>query len=115
MEHNNEHLKQQPVLAQPETQPATLPTKLPGVIVVIPAYNEELVIGSLVLKASRLMEKVIVVDDGSNDNTAHVARLAGAGVIRIDENQGKAHALLLGLRRARELGCRAAVMIDGNC
>ncbi len=60
------------------------------------------------------MDRVIVVDDGSPDNTAFVARLAGAEVIRIDENQGKTHALLPGLRRARELGCRVAVMIDGN-
>jgi len=114
MEHDNEHFKQQPVLAQPETQPATFPTKLPGVIVVIPAYNEELVIGSLVLKASRQVEKVIVVDDGSPDNTAHVARLAGAEVIRLRENQGKSHALLAGLNRAREIGCAVAVTLDGD-
>jgi len=114
MEHDNEHLKRQPVLAQPKTQPATFPTKLPGVIVVIPAYNEELVIGSLVLKASRLVETVIVVNDGSTDTTTHVARLAGAEVIRLAENMGKAHALLAGLNRARELGCTAAVTLDGD-
>ena len=88
--------------------------KFKDVIVVIPAYNEELVIGSVVLKACLSVEHVIVVDDGSQDNTADVARLAGAEVIRLDENQGKAPALLLGLRRARELGCRAAVTFDGD-
>jgi len=60
------------------------------------------------------VDHVIVVDDGSKDNTADVARLAGAEVIRIDENQGKAHALLLGLKRAREFGCRVAVTFDGD-
>jgi glycosyltransferase involved in cell wall biosynthesis len=84
------------------------------VIVVIPAYNEELVIGSIVLKALQIVERVIVVDDGSHDHTADVAGLAGAEIIRVDENQGKAHALLLGLKRARELGCLAAVTFDGD-
>ena len=60
------------------------------------------------------MERVIVVDDGSKDHTADVARLAGAEVIRLDQNQGKAPTLLLGLKRARELGCRVAGMIDSN-
>ncbi|MDO9035055.1 MAG: glycosyltransferase family 2 protein [Methanoregula sp.] len=88
--------------------------KFKDVIVVIPAYNEELAIGSVVLKVCRIVDHVIVVDDGSKDNTAEVARLAGAEVIRIDENQGKAHALLLGLKRAREFGCRVAVTFDGD-
>jgi glycosyltransferase involved in cell wall biosynthesis len=88
--------------------------KLKGVVVVIPAYNEELVIGSVVLKTCRIVHKVIVVDDGSKDRTAEVARYAGAEVIRLDENHGKAHALLLGLKRAHDLGCTAAISIDGD-
>jgi glycosyltransferase involved in cell wall biosynthesis len=88
--------------------------RLADVIVVIPAYKEELVIGSLVLKARQIVERVIVVDDGSPDRTYEVATYAGAEVIRLDHNTGKAYALLLGLKRARELGCRAAVAIDGD-
>ena len=84
------------------------------VIVVIPAYNEELVIGSIVLKALRQVERVIVVDDGSKDRTAEVAALAGAVVIIMEKNMGKAHALVAGLNRARELGCTAAVTLDGD-
>jgi glycosyltransferase involved in cell wall biosynthesis len=87
---------------------------LADVILVIPAYKEELVIGSVVLKARRIVEKIIVVDDGSPDQTAEVAACAGAEVIRLDHNTGKAYALLLGLKRAHELGCRAAVSIDGD-
>jgi len=101
MQHDNEHQKQQPA-------------KLPDVIVVIPAYQEELVIGSVVLQAVRIVEKVIVVDDGSTDATYEIATAAGAEVIRLDQNQGKAHALLLGLKRAKELGCRVAVTFDGD-
>ena len=95
--------------------PAVVPDgRLKGVTVVIPAYNEELSIGSVVLKTCRIVQKVIVVDDGSTDRTAEVARYAGADVIRLEENQGKAHALLLGLRRAHDIGCTAAISIDGD-
>ena len=88
--------------------------RLKDVIVVIPAYNEELVIGSIVLKACRIVEKVIVVDDGSSDHTADMARYAGAEVIQLPENMEKAHAIKVGLNRARVLGCTAAVMLDGD-
>jgi len=99
----------------PETiVPPSVSKKYTDVILVIPAYKEELVIGSLVLKARQIVEKVIVVDDGSTDNTTQVATLAGAEVIRLDNNTGKAYALLLGLRRARDLGCTAAVTLDGD-
>lgn len=85
-----------------------------GLIAVVPAYNEELVIGSVVLRTRQYVEHVIVVDDGSSDRTTEVAKLAGAEVIRLDHNTGKAYALLLGLRHARETGCRAAVMLDAD-
>jgi len=95
--------------------PAESPVKrYSDVIVVIPAYNEELVIGSMVLKALRQVEKVIVVDDGSKDRTAEVAAYGGAEVIRMEKNMGKAHALVAGLNRARDLGCTAAVTLDGD-
>ena len=51
--------------------------------VVIPAYNEGLVIGSVVLQARQHADHVIVVDDGSLDRTAAIARLAGADVIEM--------------------------------
>ncbi len=85
-----------------------------GVFAVLPAYNEELVIGSVVLRTRQFVDRVIVVDDGSTDRTAEVAKLAGAEVIRLDYNTGKAYALLLGLRHARETGCTVAVMLDAD-
>ena len=60
------------------------------------------------------MDRVIVVDDGSTDRTSEVARMAGAEVIQLDANMGKAYALLLGLKRAGELNCTAAVMLDAD-
>jgi len=81
---------------------------------VLPAYNEELVIGSVILRTKQYVNRVIVVDDGSTDRTAEVAKLAGAEVIRLDHNTGKAYTILLGLRRARETGCTVAVMLDAD-
>jgi len=85
-----------------------------GLYAVLPAYNEELVIGSVVLRTRQFVDRVIVVDDGSSDRTAEVAKLAGADVIRLDHNTGKAYALILGLRHARNTGCTVAVMLDAD-
>lgn len=49
---------------------------------ILPAFNEEVSIGSVVLRARRYVDRVIVVDDGSSDRTAEVAEQAGAEVIR---------------------------------
>ncbi|WP_207231409.1 glycosyltransferase family 2 protein [Methanofollis fontis] len=84
------------------------------IVVVIPAYNEELVIGSVVLRARRNADTVIVVDDGSKDNTAEIARLAGADVVVMPQNGGKAAALMAGFERAREYSAEAVVMIDAD-
>ena len=84
------------------------------VAVVIPAYNEERFIGSVVLKVRRFPVTVIVVDDGSADDTTEVALAAGATVIRHATNQGKAQALNSGFRAARKLEPAVIVMIDGD-
>ncbi len=85
-----------------------------GVVAVIPAYNEEVAIGSVVLRARRYVDMVIVVDDGSTDKTAEIAELAGAEVIRLEKNCGKAYALMEGFRRAKELNCEVVVTLDGD-
>jgi glycosyltransferase involved in cell wall biosynthesis len=85
-----------------------------GLMAVIPAYNEQIALGSVVLQARQYVDKVIVVDDGSTDKTSAIAKMAGAEVITLPANTGKAYALLLGLKRARELGCTAAVMLDAD-
>jgi glycosyltransferase involved in cell wall biosynthesis len=109
-------LRKFPALPVPKEGPVGKPRSslLKGLAVVIPAYNEQLTIGSVVILAKQYTDWVIVVDDGSSDNTALVAETAGAEVIRLDTNAGKAHAMHLGLTRARELGCAAAVMLDAD-
>ena len=62
-------------------------------LAVIPCFNEEATIGSVVLKAKQYVDEVVVVDDGSTDKTAKIAEYAGATVLRHDENKGYGAAL----------------------
>jgi glycosyltransferase involved in cell wall biosynthesis len=84
------------------------------VVIVIPAYNEERFIGSVVLKAHKYADIVLVVDDGSTDATAQVAEAAGAVVVRCQQNQGKGMALGMGFRKAWELAPNVVVTIDAD-
>lgn len=86
----------------------------PRVIAVIPAYNEELAVGSVVLRTKQFVNHVIVLDDGSKDLTASIAEHAGAEVIRLSKNHGKSYAVLRGFDRARQLNADIVVMIDGD-
>jgi glycosyltransferase involved in cell wall biosynthesis len=70
------------------------------IVAVIPAFNEEVAIGSVVLLTGEHVDEVIVVDDGSADRTAHVAEMAGARVIRHHRNLGKGAALKTGFEAA---------------
>ena len=86
----------------------------PRTVAVIPAYNEERFIGSVVLNVQPYVDDVIVVDDGSTDGTARVAEAAGATVVSHEANSGKGRALNTGLRVARDIGAGAVVLIDGD-
>ncbi len=83
-------------------------------IAVIAAFNEDRFIGSVVLKSRRYVDCVIVVDDGSTDDTGRIAQEAGAEVIRHDDNRGKAQAINTGLTRARELDAAVVILIDAD-
>ena len=91
---------------QPEQQRRT--------VAIIPAYNEERFIGSVVLKARRYVSVVLVVDDGSTDATGEVAEAAGAIVLRHERNLGKGVALNTGFHKAMELNPEAIVTLDGD-
>jgi glycosyltransferase involved in cell wall biosynthesis len=85
-----------------------------GIVVVIPAYNEERFIGSVVLKARKYADTVVVVDDGSTDATGEIAEAAGAIVVRHEHNQGKGAALNTGFREVREMAPEVVVTLDGD-
>jgi glycosyltransferase involved in cell wall biosynthesis len=84
------------------------------VLCAIPCLNEEVAIGSVVLRARRHANEVLVVDDGSTDNTEEVARLAGATVLRHTENRGKGEAYRTLWAHARVQGFDALVVLDGD-
>ncbi|SEF45550.1 Glycosyltransferase involved in cell wall bisynthesis [Caloramator fervidus] len=69
---------------------------------VIPAYNEEKTIGKIidVVKNINLIEKIIVVSDGSSDNTADIAKERGAHVIELEKNLGKGAAVKVGIENS---------------
>ena len=85
-----------------------------GVIAAIPCFNEERFIGSVVLKAKNLVDHVLVIDDGSSDNTALVAELAGASVIKHESNKGKGAAVNTAFEHVKEMSCTALVLLDGD-
>lgn len=85
----------------------------PRVGIVVPALNEAATIATLVERIS-YYGQAIVVDDGSTDATAELARLAGADVVSHTVNQGYDDALNTGFARAAELGCTYIITIDAD-
>lgn len=85
-----------------------------SIVAVIPAYNEDRFIASVVLKTRQYVSTVIVVDDGSTDLTASLAEAAGAIVVRHSSNQGKSAALNTGLRHVTQMSADVIVLLDGD-
>ncbi len=82
--------------------------------VVIPAYHAEKTIEPLVREASARVQSVIVVDDGSADETAPRAEAAGAVVLRHARNQGKGAALQTGFSHILASPLRVAITMDAD-
>src|SRR2546422_4212911 len=106
-------------LAVTDYRPATSPPFAPkaepvSLLAAIPAFNEQKTIGSIVLTAQRYAEKVIVIDDGSEDETAWVAERAGATVIRHPTNRGYGAALRSCFEYAPESEFEVLVILDGD-
>jgi len=84
-----------------------------NILAVIPAYNEAEHITRVVRSAKRWLD-VLVVDDGSSDDTVRLAEAAGARVLRQPCNQGKGAALRAGFRAALERDYAAVITLDGD-
>jgi glycosyltransferase involved in cell wall biosynthesis len=81
---------------------------------VIPAFQAEGTLGAVVAGTSHHLSRVVVVDDGSRDATARVAREAGAEVVVLERNRGKGFALRTGIERALAAGPEAIVLLDAD-
>jgi glycosyltransferase involved in cell wall biosynthesis len=80
----------------------------------VPAYNAAATVAAVVTGARRHVARVVVIDDGSTDETAAVARGAGAEVVRCVPNRGKGAALVTGLGRLAEHGIARALTLDAD-
>ena len=79
----------------------------------LPAYNEEDRVGDVInaLKKNKYVDNIVVVDDGSEDNTALIAKKAGARVIEMKQNKGKGAAIQKGIKK---LDSDIALMLDAD-
>ncbi len=84
------------------------------VCVLLPAYNEEKEIGKLINQIQAYGFDVIVVDDGSSDNTADISRKAQAVVISHQKNEGKGQSLRTGFKFIQKNAYDAAVIMDSD-
>jgi len=84
-----------------------------NVLLLIPAYNEAQRLQPVV-EAALQHGPVLVVDDGSTDDTVQIAQNAGAEVLLQSPNQGKGAALRAGFRRALEEGYAAVITLDAD-
>ena len=83
-------------------------------MVLIPAYNAAASVGDVVRGSKEFVADVVVVDDGSRDDTAAVARASGAEVISHPQNRGKGGALKTGFAWAVQHGYDVVVTLDAD-
>lgn len=93
---------------------ATRPRPAVRTLVAMPAYNEEAYIAKTIIGAKKHGDAVLVVDDGSKDDTVPIAEAIGAMVIRHTTNKGYGGALQTIFSAARDLGAEELVIIDSD-
>jgi glycosyltransferase involved in cell wall biosynthesis len=84
------------------------------VAVGIPAFNEEMTIAKVIVRARRHCDVVVVVDDGSTDDTALIADSLGAKVISHERRKGYGSAIRSCFEAARDLGADVLVTLDAD-
>lgn len=84
------------------------------IVAIIPAYNEEKTISWVVEETNKYVDKVIVVDDGSEDDTNLLARKAGAIVITHENNRGLGASLRTGFKKALDMNADIIITLDAD-
>jgi len=86
------------------------------ILVIVPAYNAGLTISELIQKVSKFIDKtnILVIDDGSQDQTFTLAQKAGAVVLKHETNKGKGEALKTGFKYAQKKNYEALFTIDAD-
>ena len=80
----------------------------------LPAYNESSTIGRIIQEASLFVGHIVVIDDGSSDNSAEVAEGHGAVVLKHTQNRGKGRALRTGFDYALQNGYKLIATMDSD-
>jgi len=83
-------------------------------IAIIPAYNEESTIGDVIKATSRFVDEILVISDGSTDNTTDIAKNAGATIIDNIVNRGLGKTIKRGYAEAIKRGADIVVQIDAD-
>ena len=83
-------------------------------VAIIPAYNEEVALGSIILRTLQYVDEVIIVNDGSDDKTVDVAKLAGAEIINHATNLGKGEELKPGFSAIGDADVVVTIDADGQ-
>ncbi|NQU83250.1 MAG: glycosyltransferase family 2 protein, partial [Parcubacteria group bacterium] len=84
------------------------------VIAVIPAFNEEKTIGNVIRETKNYADEVLVVNDGSSDNTEKISKSFGAQVISLEINRGLGSALRTGIKSALFREADIVVTLDSD-
>ncbi len=84
------------------------------IVACIPAYNEEHRIAAVIAKTKKMVDQVIVCDDGSNDLSGEIAREMGVIVVTHEENSGYGAAIISLFSKALEIGADIIVTIDSD-
>ena len=93
---------------------AEMTEKQEKILALLPAYNEEKHLKSVLEQVKPRIADILVVDDGSKDATAEIARECGVMLLSRGYNMGKGQSLKDGYAKALELGYDAVIMLDSD-